>query len=123
MYCLKVNAKASYSRDLQVSCALAERKLCQGTMRLAAALQKAGLIKARPAPYNTEEQYFEQRFFVFSHLRMPAYLSYDAYAAAMDLSSEGSHSLFLSSSLEPTGCNATDELRQFGYRVQRAGPA
>lgn len=85
-------------------------------MRLAAALQKAGLVKGRPAPFNTEEQYFEQRFFVFSHLRLPSYLTYDAYAAAMDLSSEASLKPFLRKSQQ----KAATEILNSVSRVQSA---
>ena len=50
--------------------------------------QVAGLLEPRPSLFNTEENYFEQRFFVFTLLQAPAPLTYDDYAASMNLSGE-----------------------------------
>ena len=63
-----------------------EKHMCQGLMRSSAALHLAGLIHPRPAPFNTEEQYYEQRFFIFTQLAAPAPLSYEDYCSAMNLS-------------------------------------
>ena len=50
--------------------------------------QVAGLLEPRPSLFNTEDNYFEQRFFVFTLLQAPAPLTYDVYAASMNLSGE-----------------------------------
>ena len=59
--------------------------MSQGLMRSAAALSLAGSLKQRPTPFNTEEQNFEQRFFVFTQVAAPAPLSYEDYSSAMNL--------------------------------------
>lgn len=63
-----------------------EKHMCQGLMRSAAALHLAGLVSPRPNPFNTEEQYFEQRFFMFTQVAAPAPLSYEDYSQMMNLS-------------------------------------
>ena len=63
----------------------AEKHMSQGLMRSAAALYLAGSLKQRPTPFNAEEQYFEQRFFVFTQIAAPAPLSFDDYSSAMNL--------------------------------------
>ena len=59
--------------------------MSQGLMRSAAALYLAGSLEQRPIPFNGEEQYFEQRFFVFTQVAAPAPLSFDDYSSAMNL--------------------------------------
>ena len=71
--------------------------MCQGLMRSAAALSLTGLLKGRPMPFNTEEQYFEQRFFILTQVAAPAPLSYDDYASVMNLDGEKWWSRFVES--------------------------
>lgn len=70
---------------MQLNKALVELQVCQGLVPLAAALQVGGLTPLRPQAFNTEEQVFEQRFFVFSPLLAPPYFSYDDYKEATNL--------------------------------------
>lgn len=69
-----------------------QKHMCQGLMRSAAALLLAGMVKPRPMPFNSEEQYFEQRFFVFTQIAAPAPLSYEDYSTVMSLAGWASSS-------------------------------
>lgn len=71
---------------VQSASASVEKCMCQALMRITAGLYLAGLLNPRPTPFNTEEQYYEQRFFIFTQLAAPAPLSYEDYATAMSLS-------------------------------------
>lgn len=72
----------------QVRMAGVERLLCQAHMRLAAGLLRAGHLQPFPAPFNSGEQHFEQRFAALHPLQRPEPLSYQQYARSMDVSCE-----------------------------------
>jgi len=71
---------------MQAKIGVMEKQMCQGLMRATAALKLSGALPPRPAPFNSDEQYFEQRFFFMSTLSAPAPLTYPDYATAMNLS-------------------------------------
>jgi hypothetical protein len=70
----------------QVREAGVERVLCQALMRVAAGLTRAGHLPPYPAPFNAEEQRFEQRFAALHRLQRPEPLPYQQYARSVDVS-------------------------------------
>ncbi len=63
----------------------APRLMCQAMFRLAVGLQMIGRLPGPAAPYNSEEQRFEQRFMAYFPLSSPQHLDYLQFKEAMDV--------------------------------------
>ena len=69
------------------------RQMCQAMFRLAVALQMIGQLPGPAAPYNSEEQRYEQRFMAYFALTSPQHLDYLQFEEAMNV--KGAHDLGL----------------------------
>ena len=59
--------------------------MCQAMFRLAVGLQMVGRLPGPAAPYNSEEQRFEQRFMTYFPLASPQHLDYLQFEEAMNV--------------------------------------
>ena len=73
----------------QLSAMQAARQMCQAMFRLAVGLQMVGRLPGPAAPYNSEEQRFEQRFMAYFPLSSPQHLDYLQFEEAMSV--KGAH--------------------------------
>ena len=65
------------------------RQMCQAMFRLAVGLQMVGRLLGPAAPYNSEEQRFEQRFMAYFPQTSPQHLDYPQFEEAMNV--KGAH--------------------------------
>lgn len=65
--------------------AMAMRHLCQGLMNMVVGLSAAGILSPPPLPFNSMAERFDQRFGSFHILTRPEPLTYEHFAAAVDL--------------------------------------
>jgi len=73
----------------QLSAMQGARQMCQAMFRLAVGLQMIGQLPGPAAPYNSEEQRFEQRFMVYFPQTSPQHLDYLQFEEAMNV--KGAH--------------------------------
>ena len=104
----------SLARGAQVLSLQAPRLMCQAMFRLAVGLQMIGRLPSPAAPYNSEEQRFEQRFMAYFPLSSPQHLDYIQFKEAMDVKG---------ATPAPTDCFPSAVQVSLSYATKTAAPA
>jgi len=62
-----------------------QKSLSQGLLRMMAGLALDGTVEVKPGPFNSECEWFAQRFAAFHHLSRPDPLTYEQYVDSVDM--------------------------------------